>query len=153
LAGYGWSNDAYHLSSPHPQGWGIRASVRQALNDAEVQPHAVDCIIAHGTGTVGNDSTEAQAFADIFGSYKIPVTAPKSMLGHAMGAASVMEAITGVLTLNKKIIPPTIHHEVADENCPVDVVANHARQKDVGCCMTNSSGFGGSNSNLILKRI
>ncbi|MCD4814671.1 beta-ketoacyl-[acyl-carrier-protein] synthase family protein [bacterium] len=149
IAGYGWSADAHHLSAPHPEGWGTRQSIVLALEDAQLEPKAIGGIIAHGTGTPGNDRTEANAFADVFGKQAIPVTAPKSMLGHTMGAASVIEAIIGILSLIHQTLPPTIHHYHTDSGCPIDVVAGKPRALQSRFCLTNSSGFGGNNDSLI----
>jgi 3-oxoacyl-[acyl-carrier-protein] synthase II len=152
LAGAGWSCDGYHMSKPHPEGLGVGLSIQRALTDARLQPEQIGCFIAHGTGTPGNDSTEAQAVRKIFGAAAPPVTAPKSMLGHSMGAASAVEAVIAVLTLEHQLIPPTITHFNTDPACPVDCVAQEALPTRLAACMTNSSGFGGNNATLVFTR-
>lgn len=152
FAGYGWSSDGYHLSTPHPEGLGTIRALRHALRDAGLAPEAVDCIIAHGTGTPGNDRTEAQAFKAVFGERLPPVTAPKSMLGHGMGAASAVEAAIGILAVVNQAIPPTINHTQTDPACPIEVVSPKARAATINACLTNSSGFGGNNDSLIFTR-
>jgi len=149
LAGYGWSCDGYHISAPHPQGRGVMLALQRALLDAGKQPASIDCIIAHGTGTPGNDRVEAQAIRKVFGEAAPPVTAPKSMLGHSIGAASAVEAVIAVLSIQKSVIPPTINHEQIDPECPIDCVANQPRYKTIKACLANSSGFGGNNASLI----
>ncbi|MEW6517133.1 MAG: beta-ketoacyl-[acyl-carrier-protein] synthase family protein [candidate division FCPU426 bacterium] len=152
VLGYGWSSDAYHLSTPHPEGWGTRQSVALALKDAGLKAEEIDGIVAHGTGTPGNDRTEAQAFREVFGERVPPVTAPKSMIGHAMGAASAIEAVIGVLSLKHQTLPPTINHEETDPECPVEVVRK-ARSLRLRTCLTNSSGFGGNNDSLVFGEV
>ncbi|MBN1594848.1 beta-ketoacyl-[acyl-carrier-protein] synthase family protein, partial [candidate division FCPU426 bacterium] len=149
LEGYGWSNDAHHLSAPHPEGWGTRQAIVQALQDAGMDPTDIDMIVAHGTGTPWNDQVEAQVFAGIFGAEGCPVTAPKSAVGHCMGAASAVEAVIGLWALQQQKIPPTPNHIQKDPACPIDVVVSGPRSKTMRACLTNSSGFGGNNISMI----
>lgn len=149
VLGYGWSSDGYHLSTPHPEGWGTKRSLVLALEDAGLEPRDIDAIVAHGTGTPGNDRTEAQAFRAVFGERVPPVTAPKSMIGHAMGAASAIEAAIGVLSLRHQVLPPTINHAATDPDCPIPVVAPASRSLRLRHLVTNSSGFGGNNDSLV----
>lgn len=153
VLGYGWSNDGYHLARPHPEGLGVKHALRQVICDAKVKAGDIDCIFAHGTGTVANDVIEAQAFSEVFEEKVPPVTAPKSSIGHAMGAASIIEAIIAVMSLNHQLIPPTINHEKTDPDCPIDVVAQKPRSQKLNMVLTNSSGFGGSNHSLIFKSV
>lgn len=149
VLGCGWSSDGYHLSTPHPEGWGTKLSVLRALADAGCAAGDIDGIIAHGTGTPGNDHAEAHAFHAAFNGQVPPVTAPKSMIGHAMGAASAIEAAIGVLSLVHQCLPPTINHEHPDPDCPVPVVAPASRALRLQRVLTNSSGFGGNNDSLV----
>ncbi len=152
LAGYGCSNDAYHLSIPHPEGWGTVRAVSEALRDAQLDARDIDCIVAHGTGTPLNDRIEAQAFKQVFGNQSVPVTAPKSILGHCMGAASAVEAIVGILALQKQKVPFTLNHTETDPECPVNIVQGNVLETQLHTCLTNSVGFGGNNDSLIFTQ-
>jgi 3-oxoacyl-[acyl-carrier-protein] synthase II len=149
LAGWGWSADAHHLSAPHPQGRGTVLALRRAQELAGLVPGEIDCLVAHGTGTPSNDRVEAGAFLEVFGKNPPPVTAPKSMLGHSLGAASAVEALVGVKITQSGIIPPTINFQTPDPDCPIDCVPNQARRKTVARCQANASSFGGNNVSLI----
>jgi len=154
LAGWGTNNNGYHLTAPAPRGAGSSHAMRQALTCAGLTPDQVDHINAHGTGTKPNDSTEAQAIADVFGARapSIPVTAIKSSLGHMLGAAGAIEAIASILSLRAGLIPPTMHVETLDPECPVDLVVNKPREIELRCVLSNSAGIGGCNAAVIFTR-
>ena len=152
LAGWGWSADAYHLSAPHPAGRGTVLALRRALALARLDPGQIDCLVAHGTGTPSNDRAEAGAFLEVFGKNPPPATAPKSVLGHSIGAASAVEALVGVQIVQTGMIPPTINYETPDPDCPLDVVPNVARRQNVTHCQTNALSFGGNNVSLIFTQ-
>jgi 3-oxoacyl-[acyl-carrier-protein] synthase II len=152
LAGWGMSCDAHHLSAPHPEGKGTILALQRALKNACLTPGRIDCLVAHGTGTIGNDRMEAQAFRTIFGEAAPPVTAPKSMLGHSIGAASAVEALVAALITQNDLIPPTINFETPDPECPIDCVPNQVRKKIIRACQTNASSFGGNNVSLIFTK-
>lgn len=152
VLGYGLSCDAYHMTIPRIKG--IKKVMLRAMKNAEITPSNVDYISAHGTGTGPNDKTESQAIKEVFGDkYKeVPVSSIKSMLGHTMGAASAIEAITCCLSIENNKIPPTINYETPDEECDIDCVPNKAREKEVKIALNNSFAFGGNNACLVLRK-
>jgi 3-oxoacyl-[acyl-carrier-protein] synthase II len=152
LSGWGWSTDAHHLSAPHPEGHGTVLALRRALARAGLAAADINCLVAHGTGTPSNDRMEARAFTEVFGKNPPPVTAPKSILGHSIGAASAVEALVGVKITQTGIIPPTINFQTPDPECALDCVPNVARRQNVLHCQTNASSFGGNNVSLIFTQ-
>jgi 3-oxoacyl-[acyl-carrier-protein] synthase II len=152
VSGYGNNCDAYHITSPDPQGRGAVLCMQRAIQDAGLRAADIDHINAHGTSTLTNDLTETRAIKTLFGdgSRRIPVTANKSMLGHLWGAAGAVEAAVSVLTIVNSVIPPTINYETADPECDLDYVPNQARQAAVKHVLSNSFGFGGTNACLVL---
>ncbi|MEM9951018.1 MAG: beta-ketoacyl-ACP synthase II [Chloroflexota bacterium] len=154
LIGYGSTTDAFHRTAPIPDGSGAAEAMRLALIDAKVNPEDIDYINAHGTGTLLNDPMETKALKTTFGdhAYNIPISATKSMMGHAMGATSAMEAAFTVLSLQHQVAPPTIHLYNPDPECDLDYIPHTAREFPIEIAMTNSFGFGGHNASLIFKR-
>lgn len=154
ILGYGTTADAYAMTDPHPEGMGASRCIQQALDDAGIPPTAIEYVNAHGTSTKMNDRAETAAIKAILGehAYKIPVSSNKSMLGHLICAAGVVELITSVMTMHKGIIPPTINYEYPDPECDLDYVPNVAREKKVNCVLSNSFGFGGQNASLVVNR-
>ncbi len=154
VIGYGLTGDAYHLTSPAPEGEGAARAMTMALRSAAIEPEAVDYINAHGTSTQYNDKFETQAIKTVFGShaYKLAVSSTKSMTGHLLGAAGAIEAIVCALTLESQTLPPTINYETPDPDCDLDYVPNEARQAEVNVTLSNSLGFGGHNATIILKK-
>lgn len=154
VMGYGTSNNAFHMTHPDAHGEGMVLAMRGALADAGIAPGAVDHVNAHATGTPPNDRLETAAIKEVFGARAkaIPVNGIKSMLGHAMGAASALEAIACVMTIREGVIPPTIGLTEPDPDCDLDYVSLRARRADVRVAMNNAAGFGGCNATLILGR-
>jgi 3-oxoacyl-[acyl-carrier-protein] synthase II len=155
LVGYGATTDAYHITSPPPDGAGAVRAMRLALHDAGIEPAGIDYINAHGTGTRLNDWIEAMAVKQVFGeaAFHIPLSSIKSMTGHLLGAAGAVEMVASVLTLQHGQIPPTINWQEPDEGLEgLDYVPNHVRSKACDWVMSNSFGFGGHNVSLIVKR-
>jgi 3-oxoacyl-[acyl-carrier-protein] synthase II len=154
IIGYGASSDAYHMVATHPEGRGAFLAMRNALNRAEIELQDVDVISAHATSTPLGDQSETLAIKKLFGdhAYKIPVTANKSMLGHMLGAAGGVEAIALVKSLQEGIIPPTINLTQPDPDCDLDYVSEGARKKELNIGISNSFGFGGHNSAIVLKK-
>ncbi|MEE9285006.1 MAG: beta-ketoacyl-[acyl-carrier-protein] synthase family protein, partial [Dehalococcoidia bacterium] len=154
LAGYGACNDAYHLTAPSADGEGAVRAMQWALDDAGVAPGDVDYINAHGTSTKLNDATETMAIKKVFGemSYRIPISATKSMVGHSFGASGAMEAVACIQTLRTGTIHPTVNYESPDPECDLDYVPNESRAADVSVILKNSFGFGGQNACLVFKR-
>ncbi len=154
VLGYAQSCDAYHISSPAPDGRGICKSMKMALSDALINPEEIDYLSAHGTGTKANDKIETMAIKEVFGSHAmdLKLSSIKSMIGHSMGAASALETIACCLMIKKHLILPTINYNEPDPNCDLDYVPNTAIEYPVNICMNNSIGFGGINASLILGR-
>ena len=154
LVGYGVTCDAYHMTAPRPDGSGGAQAMADALADAGVQPDAVDYINAHGTSTPLNDAGETAAVKTVFGdwAYQLAMSSTKSMTGHMLGAAGAVEAMITVLSLHDDYIPATIHYEVPDENCDLDIVPNVGRKAELRYALSNSLGFGGHNGSLLFKK-
>jgi 3-oxoacyl-[acyl-carrier-protein] synthase II len=146
IGGYGLTCDAYHITRPHPDAAGSISAMRQAIVRSGLTPSDVDFVNAHGTGTRHNDVAESKVMREIFGDRQVPITSMKSMLGHCMGAASALEAIGCVMTLETGVYPPTIGYETPDPECAVDVVANTARRGKADVVINNSLAFGGYNA-------
>ncbi len=151
VMGYASRSDANHLTSPHREGRGLSEAISYALSENSLNPHEVNYINAHGTGTVYNDLMETKAIKKVFGhvAYEIPISSTKSMLGHSFGAAGAIEAICCLLSIKNKIIPPTINSSEVDPECDLDYVPNTSRFHDVKIAMSLSAGFGGQNSALV----
>jgi 3-oxoacyl-[acyl-carrier-protein] synthase II len=154
IAGYGATGDAFHITTPAPEGEGGQRSMIMALQDAELKPEDVDYINAHGTSTHYNDLYETQAIKAVFGShaYKLQISSTKSMTGHLLGAAGAIEAIFSVMAIRDKVIPPTINYETADPELDLDYVPNEARNQELNAVLSNSLGFGGHNVTLVFKK-
>lgn len=154
LAGYAITSEAYNIMAPMKDGEGIAETIRKALENAGVKPEEVDYINAHGTSTILNDSYETMAIKKVFGdkAYKIPVSSTKSMIGHTVGAAGVIEGIVTVMSLKTGIITPTIHLDIPDPDLDLDYVPNKARNKEIHCAISNSFAFGGHNATLVFRK-
>jgi 3-oxoacyl-[acyl-carrier-protein] synthase II len=150
----GVSTDASHLTAPHPEGRGAILAMNQALAAAGIEPERIDYINAHGTSTPINDPTETLAIKKVFGAHadSLKVSSTKSMTGHCIGAAGALEAIICAKAIEDQFAPPTINYENPDPDCDLDYVPNHGRDTEIEFAMSNSLGFGGHNSILILKR-
>lgn len=155
LTGYGVSADAYHLTSPHPEGDGARRCMEMAIKHAGVKPEEIDYVNAHGTSTGLGDVCETKAIKRVFGEYAkdgLIVSSTKSMTGHLLGAAGGVELAACVKAIGEGIIPPTINLDNQDERCDLDYVPHTARKADVKRALTNSFGFGGHNASLIVEK-
>ncbi|KEI07229.1 3-oxoacyl-ACP synthase [Clostridium sp. K25] len=154
VVGYGATCDAYHITSPSPNGEGGARAMEIAIKDAEIEKREISYINAHGTSTPYNDKFETAAIKTVFGenAYKIPVSSTKSMTGHLLGAAGAIEAIVCAKSVQEGFIPATIGYKVPDEECDLDYVPNEGRSADLKYVMSNSLGFGGHNSTIILKK-
>ena len=152
VSGYAATNDAFHVSAPAENGAGAAACMRLALQDAGLEPAAIDYINAHGTSTRLNDSSETTAIKTVFGeaAYSVPVSSTKSMTGHLLGAAGALEAMFCVKALQEGVLPPTINYETPDPVCDLDYVPNSARRAAPTHALSNSFGFGGHNACLVL---
>ena len=154
LVGYGATADAYHITSPSPEGEGNARSMRMALARAKLEPTAIDYINAHGTSTQPNDREETAAIKSVFGehAYKLVISSTKSMTGHLLGAAGAIEAIACLLALRDGCVPPTINYQTPDPALDLDYVPNTARPKEIKTALSNSMGFGGHNATLIFTK-
>lgn len=153
VVGYGMTSDAYHVAAPDPSGDGAARVMRRAIEDAGIGPDDVQYINAHGTSTPLNDKTETMAVKAVFGDQarRLAISSTKSMTGHLLGAAGGLEAGITALALFHQALPPTINHEFPDPECDLDYVPNTARRAWIVHALTNSFGFGGTNSALVLK--
>ncbi|MDA8401760.1 MAG: beta-ketoacyl-ACP synthase II [Deltaproteobacteria bacterium] len=154
IVGYGTSSDAYHLSTPDPEATGAYYSMKNAIEDGGLAPDDIDYVNAHGTSTYYNDLNETKAIKQLFKekAEKLKISSIKSMLGHALGAAGGIEAVTTVLTVNTGIMPPTINLEEPDPECDLDYVPNTAQKGGIEYAISNSFGFGGTNATLVFKK-
>jgi 3-oxoacyl-[acyl-carrier-protein] synthase II len=152
IVGYGSTADAYHITTPSEGGEGAARAMRLALRRADLGPSDIGYINAHGTSTPYNDRTESQAIKAVFGEQTPPVSSTKSMTGHLIGASGAVEAIVCIKTILEGCLPPTINYETPDPECDLDYVPNVARPARVDATMSNSLGFGGHNTALIVQR-
>ena len=156
VAGTGMSADAYHLTASHPEGLGAKLVMRNALEDADMQPEDIDYINVHGTSTPVGDISEVKAI--VFGehSYNLNISSTKSMTGHLLGAAGAVEAMLSILAIENQIVPPTINFQEGDEDSEIDYTLNFtfnkAQKREIRAALSNTFGFGGHNASVILKR-
>jgi 3-oxoacyl-[acyl-carrier-protein] synthase II len=155
VAGFGFTNDAYHMTAPRPDGSQAARSMRLALKDAGVSPGEVKYVNAHGSSTPLNDPTETKAIKDVFGddAYNISVSGTKGYYGHALGASGAIEAAISALAIEREWLPPTVNLTVADEACDLNFLPGSGRSARVEHVLTNSFGFGGINAALVLRRV
>jgi 3-oxoacyl-[acyl-carrier-protein] synthase II len=154
ITGYGSTADAYRTTDSPPDGHGAIAAIRWALADSGLGLNDIGYVNAHGTSTEVNDRVETFSIKSVFGdqAYRIPVSSNKSMMGHLIAAAGVVELIISIMAIRRGILPPTINYETPDPNCDLDYIPNLAREKHVDHVLSNSFGFGGQNVSLIVSR-
>lgn len=154
VLGYGTTNDAYHMVQPQPTGEQAKKAIELALQEANIEPIEVNHVNAHGSSTPLNDKIETNIIKQVFGeyAYNIPITANKSMTGHALGAGGAIELVATVLTIKNQFVPPTINYEFPDPDCDLDYVPNEGRKATVTTVLKNSFGFGGKNSSIIIRK-
>ncbi len=152
IVGGGLTSDAFHPTSPSENAEGAVRAIEEALQRAHLQPADIRYVNAHGTGTVHNDRAEARALERVFGAGKVLVSATKSLLGHAMGAAGALEAVATLLALETSMLPPTAHLDHPDPTIPFDCIPHTARPCAITHAMSNSFGFGGQNVSVIFRR-
>jgi 3-oxoacyl-[acyl-carrier-protein] synthase II len=155
LAGYGLSADAFHITSPGPEGEGLARSMFQALESAKVNRDEIDYINAHGTSTPTNDTLESQSIQTVFGAAadQISISSTKGVTGHCLGGAGGIEAVFTVLAVNHDLVPPTANLHTPDPTCPLDYTPKNARERSINIALTNSSGFGGQNACLAFRKL
>jgi 3-oxoacyl-[acyl-carrier-protein] synthase II len=153
IVGYASNADAYHITSPSPEGHGAAKCMQLCLDDGDLDPAEVDYINAHGTSTPQGDVAETKAIKHVFGEHaaEIAVSSTKSMTGHTLGAAGAIESVFTVLALERGVLPPTINHEYPDPECDLDYVPNQARPAKIRLALNNSFGFGGANTTLAFR--
>ena len=156
LIGAGLSSDAHHITAPHPKGDGVKAVMRNCLNDGKIKANEVDAINTHGTSTPLGDVAELKAISNVFGKHapNININSTKSMTGHMLGASGAIEAISVILSIQNKIVPPTINHKNIDENIDqnLNLTLNTAQNREINIAMSNTFGFGGHNACLLFKK-
>ncbi len=154
LAGYGASDDAYHVTQPSEGGAGGAKAMQRAIANAGLKPTDINYINAHGTSTPFNDKNESKAIRTVFGEYadKLKVSSTKSMTGHLLGASGAIEAIASIKTIQQQIAPPTINYQTPDPECVLDYIPNKAQSFEINSVMSNSFGFGGHNGVLVFKK-
>ena len=156
LIGAGLSSDAHHITAPHPEGDGVKAVMRNCLNDGKIKANEVEAINTHGTSTPLGDVAELKAISNVFGKHapNININSTKSMTGHMLGASGAIEAISVILSIQNKIVPPTINHKNIDENIDqnLNLTLNTAQNREINIAMSNTFGFGGHNACLLFKK-
>ncbi|MDR2676561.1 MAG: beta-ketoacyl-ACP synthase II [Endomicrobium sp.] len=155
FAGYGASNDAYHITAPDPEGKAAAFAMEEAIINAGISKDEIDYINAHGTSTILNDKTETSVIKKVFGkrAYKIPISSTKSMTGHLLGSAAAVELAATLIMMQEGFIHPTINYETPDPDCDLDYVPNIVRTKQIiNCALSNSLGFGGHNAIVVIKK-
>lgn len=155
IVGFGSTTDAYHITSPAPDGEGAANAIIRAIENANITTADIDYINAHGTSTHLNDLTETKAIKQVFkeNSKKVKISSTKSNMGHLLGAAGAVEAIICIKSMEESLIPPTINYKEKDEECDLDIVPNEPIKKKLKYVMSNSLGFGGHNACIIMKKM
>ena len=154
IIGYGITNDAYHITQPHNDSAGAISAIEMAINEADIKVEDIDYINAHGTSTYFNDMLETQAIKNVLGNHAkdVSISSTKSMTGHLLGAAGAIEAIACINAINYNKVPPTVNYKTPDPECNLNYTPNFAINRNVEIAMSNSFGFGGHNSVIILKK-
>ena len=154
VVGYGMSADAFHVTQPDPEARGVALCLQRALDEAGLEPSAIDYINAHGTSTPYNDRCETLAVHQVFGDHasELAISSTKSMTGHLFGGAGGIEGLFTVLSVAQDVMPPTINYETPDTDCDLDYVPNQVRYAPVHTAMSNSFGFGGTNASIIFAK-
>ncbi len=152
VLGYSLNNDAYHMTSPHPDGESVSHCMAEALQDAQVPPEAIDYINCHASSTQMNDANEVACIKRVFGEHarKLAISGTKGFTAHPLGATGAIETILCALALERSFIPPTLHHRTADPACDIDIVPNAGREQKLRYVMNNAFGFGGINASVVL---
>ncbi len=155
VVGYGLSGDAYHITSPEPEGDGGFRAMKMAMEKAGLKPEQVDYINAHGTSTPMGDGIEVIAVKRMFGehAYKLSMSSTKSSIGHLLGAAGAVEAIFSILAIRDQVAPPTLNLDNPSEGCDLDFVPHKAKKRSINVALSNSFGFGGTNASVIFKKV
>lgn len=155
VAGYGLSNDAYHMTTPHPSGESVAACMREALADAGTQPEEIGYINAHASSTQLNDANETACIKEVFGAHarRLAVSGTKPFTAHPLGATGAIETVVCALALAEGYLPPTLHYQTPDPRCDLDIVPNAGREQRIHAALNNAFGFGGINASIVLRKI
>ncbi|HEY3376610.1 MAG TPA: beta-ketoacyl-ACP synthase II [Armatimonadota bacterium] len=155
LVGYGLTNDAFHMTAPHPTGEQAARCMRLALDDAALRPEEIDYVNAHGSATPLNDKTETMALKSVFGAHaaRMAISGTKGHHGHALGATGAFEAVACALALEEQYVPPTLSLDTPDPECDLDYTPNQGRTRALDVILSNSFGFGGINACLVMRRL
>ena len=154
LAGYGATDDAFHITQPAPEGVGAMQAMARAIDDADLQPDDINYINAHGTSTPFNDRNESVAIRNLFGAHAgdLKISSTKSMTGHLLGAAGGIEAIATVKAIQEQFAPPTINYETPDPDCDLNYIPNVAQECSINTALSNTFGFGGHNAVICIRK-
>jgi len=154
LAGYGSTDDAFHITQPSPGGIGALKAMKRAIDDAGLNINQIDYINAHGTSTPFNDKNESSAISQLFKDHikKLKISSTKSMTGHLLGAAGGIEAVASVKTILEQVIAPTINYNTPDPDCNLDYVPNISQEHTINAILSNTFGFGGHNAVICIRR-
>ena len=154
ITGYGSTADAYHLTSPAPNGEGAKEAMSKAINEGNIKPHDIDYINAHGTSTYYNDLHETQAIKSLFKkhAYNLSISSTKSNIGHLLGASGAVEAIATIKSINNSFIAPTINYKAKDPQCDLDYTPNKGTKKNIQHAISNNFGFGGHNASILISK-
>ena len=157
MVGGGMTADAHHITAPHPEGFGARNVMKNALDDAGLSPADIDYVNVHGTSTPLGDVAEVKAIQQVFGddAYKLNISSTKSMTGHLLGAAGAVEAMACIMSIVDQVVPPTINHAHEDENLDgkLNFTLNQAEKREVRAALSNTFGFGGHNASVVFKAL
>ena len=157
MVGGGMTADAHHITAPHPEGYGARNVMKNALDDADLTPEDIDYVNVHGTSTPLGDVAEVKAIQQVFGdaAYDLNISSTKSMTGHLLGAAGAVEAMACIMAIVDQIVPPTINHEHPDEalDNKLNFTLNQAEKREVRAALSNTFGFGGHNASVVFKAL
>ena len=154
ITGYGSTADAYHLTSPAPNGEGAKEAMSKAINEGNIKPNDIDYINAHGTSTYYNDLHETQAIKSLFKkhAYNLSISSTKSNIGHLLGASGAVEAIATIKSINNSFIAPTINYKAKDPQCDLDYTPNKGTKKNIQHAISNNFGFGGHNASILISK-
>ncbi len=154
ITGYGSTADAYHLTSPAPNGEGAKEAMSKAINEGNIKPNDIDYINAHGTSTYYNDLHETQAIKSLFKkhAYNLSISSTKSNIGHLLGASGAVEAIATIKSINNSFIAPTINYKTKDPQCDLDYTPNKGTKKNIQHAISNNFGFGGHNASILISK-
>ena len=157
MVGGGMTADAHHITAPHPEGFGARNVMKNALDDAGLTPADVDYVNVHGTSTPLGDVAEVKAIQQVFGdaAYDLNISSTKSMTGHLLGAAGAIEAMACIMSIVDQVVPPTINHEHEDDQLDnkLNFTLNKAQKREVRAALSNTFGFGGHNASVVFKAL